>query len=112
MKRELKLFLNDISENINLIENSTKNLTKKDFESNRTLVDATIRRLEIIGEAVKNLPKEFRSKHTHIEWSDIAGFRDIIIHAYFVVDIDKVWNVVKDDIPSLKKDIQKILKEF
>ena len=108
MKRNLKLFLNDISKNIELIDNSVKNISKKDFNSNGILVDATIRRLEIIGEAVKNLPKDFRNRYSHIEWSDIAGFRDVVIHSYFAVDLDKVWNVIKDDLPKLKKDIESI----
>ncbi|MBS3134787.1 DUF86 domain-containing protein [Candidatus Woesearchaeota archaeon] len=108
MKRNLKLFLNDISKNIELIDNSVKNISKKDFKSNGILVDATIRRLEIIGEAVKNLPKDFRNRYSHIEWSDIAGFRDVVIHSYFAVDLDKVWNVIKDDLPKLKKDIESI----
>src|SRR3989344_2760701 len=112
MKRDLKLFLNDISVNIELIDNSVRNITKKDFKSNKDLVDATIRRLEVIGEAVKNIPKDFRDKYPYVEWKDISGFRDIIVHAYFVVDLDKIWNVIKDDLPKLKKDIKKIIKEL
>lgn len=68
MKRELKLFIEDIIENISLIETSIENLTKIEFKSNRLIVDATIRRLEIIGEAVKNIPKPFREKYPNIPW--------------------------------------------
>ena len=108
MKRDLRLFIEDILENINLIENSTKNLSKKEFESDKLIIDATIRRLEIIGEAVKNIPASFRDKYPKIPWRDIAGFRDVVIHAYFGVVLDRVWEIIERDLPKLKKQIEKI----
>jgi len=111
MKRDMVLFLEDIFENVNLIDNSTKNMSKKEFKENRDIQDATIRRIEIIGEAVKNISLNFRNKYPKVEWKKIAGTRDILTHAYFGVDLDKIWEVVKNELPKLKKDIKDILEK-
>lgn len=68
-----------------------------------------IRRLEIIGEAVKNLPADFKKKKSSIPWQNIAGMRDFLIHEYFGVDLDLVWQTVKKDLPEFKKQILKLL---
>jgi len=112
MKRDLRLFIEDIFENINLIENSTRNLSKNEFKSNKLVIDATIRRLEIIGEAVKNIPNDFRKKYPEVPWRDIAGFRDVVIHAYFGIILDRVLGIIKKDLPNLKEKVGKILKDL
>lgn len=112
MKRSLYLFICDILEYIELIENSIKNLSKEKFESDRDSIDATVRRIEIIGEAAKNIPDSFRKKHQEIPWKDIAGMRDVITHGYFRVDLDTVWKVIKDDLSDLKNKILKIKTEL
>ena len=71
--------------------------------------DGVIRQLEIIGEAVKNLPDSFREKHPHIPWQDIAGTRDKLIHHYFGVSLDEVWLMVQRDVPVLKAAVVEIL---
>ena len=111
MKKESLIFVKHILEAITDTEESTKNLSKKEFKENKDIKDATIRRLEIIGEAVKNIPDSFKDKYPKILWKDIAGMRDIVIHSYFKVDLDAVWNVVQEDLPDLKNKIEKILKE-
>ena len=73
--------------------------------------NAVIRSIEVIGEAVKNLPKDFKSKYAEIPWNKITGMRDKIIHHYFGVDLETVWKVVKENIPELKNNIKKILKK-
>ena len=72
--------------------------------------DSIIRRLEIIGEAVKNLPDSFRAKHPDIPWKKIAGMRDVLIHEYFEVDLALTWKVVKHELPSIKKKLAKLLE--
>jgi uncharacterized protein with HEPN domain len=72
---------------------------------------AVIRSLEIIGEATKKLPLDFRLLHSHIPWSEIAGMRDILIHNYFGVDYDIVWNVIHANIPELKQYLEEIIDE-
>ncbi len=87
-------------------------MVKEEFESNKDNIDATIRRIEVIGEAVKNLPGSFREKHSNVPWKDIAGMRDVIIHGYFRVDLDIVWKVIKKDFPDLKGKILRIKQEL
>lgn len=112
MKRDLTLFLEDILESINLIEKYTENMSSSEFSKRLKVQDAVARRIEIIGEAVKNLPLSFRNKYPDIPWKDIAGMRDILVHAYFGVEINKIWNIIKQKLPSLKQQIQEILKSL
>ena len=111
MKRNIKLYLNDIIESIKRIEGYMKCITKETFPKDDKLQDAVIRRLEIIGEAAKNVPIDYRNKHPEIEWKKIAGMRDVLIHAYFGVVLERVWVAVRNDLPILKKQLNKILKE-
>jgi uncharacterized protein with HEPN domain len=77
---------------------------------NYLVQDGVIRQIEIIGEATKRLSKETKENHSDIPWKDIAGMRDKLIHDYFGVDIDAVWDTVKKDIPTLKKRIGALVK--
>lgn len=110
-KRKYKLFLNDILTSSNKILYLIKNKTLEDFVQDWVVVDATIRNLEIIGEAVKNLPLELKQKYPKIEWRKIAGLRDILIHEYFGIKHNILWDIVKKKIPRLKKQIENILNK-
>jgi uncharacterized protein with HEPN domain len=105
MLRDYKAYINDILEAIDRIESYTTNLTFDNFSESRLYQDAIVRNLEIIGEAVKRLPKELIEKYPDMEWKKIAGLRDILIHAYFGIDIEIVWDVVENKIPELKNQI-------
>lgn len=108
-----KVFLKHIIDSIDDIENSTKNLTKKEFKANKDIIDATIRRIEIIGEAVKNISDKLKKKYPDIEWKKIAGTRDILIHAYFSVDLELIWDIIQKDLKKLRRNVQDIItKEF
>ena len=105
-------YLMHILDAIRDIEESIKPLSKKEFETAKDAKDATIRRVEIIGEAVKNLSSNLKKNHPEVEWKKIAGTRDRITHAYFAVDLDIIWEIVKHSLPVLKKQIQKIVKDL
>ena len=111
MKKDDSIFLKHMLDAINLIEEYLRDKDYDEFKNNRMLQDAVIREIEIIGEATKNLSMEFRNKHPNIPWRQIAGMRNKLIHGYFGVDVDAVWDTVMKDIPSLKEKLQKIIKE-
>lgn len=112
MKKDPNIFLQHILESIEHIEEYSEGKNKKLFKQDSLLQDAIIRRLEIIGEAVKHLPKTFSKKYSSVPWSEIAGTRDKLIHHYFGVDLDLTYDVVKNHLPSLKKQIEDILEEL
>ncbi|MDQ7032491.1 MAG: DUF86 domain-containing protein, partial [Desulfonauticus sp.] len=95
MQRHPKVYLKDILKAIKKIENYVENLDFKKFSANELVQDATVRNLEIIGEAVKKIPIEIKSKYPKIEWKKIAGLRDILIHEYFGVDLEILWDIIK-----------------
>ena len=105
-------YLKHILDAVEDIEKSTKNLSKNEFEKNKDAREANIRRIGIIGEAVKNISRNLKEKYPKIEWKKIAGTRDIITHHYFGIDLEEIWNIIKKDLPGLKKKILKIKKEL
>ncbi len=111
MQKDPNIFLSHILESIDWIEKETRNLSKDKFIRHVPTQDIVIRRLEIIGEAVKNLPGDFKQHYPDIPWQKIAGLRDKLIHGYFGIDLELVWSIVQNDIPSLKEQIKRILQE-
>lgn len=109
-KRNIDAYIEDILRSIELIERRMKGVTQKEFTNDVDLQDMVIRRLEIIGEAVRGLPLEFRQKHSSINWKDPAGMRSALIHAYFDVDLKVVWDTIINDLPNFKREIKKIEK--
>lgn len=105
------LYIQDIFDSIVAVEQYTTHLDERKFMSNRQVQDAVMRRLEIIGEAAKHVNEDFRIKHPDIQWKQIAGMRDVLIHAYFGVNLKRVWQAVKDDLPVMKQKIGQILSE-
>lgn len=112
MKKNPKIFFQHILESISEIEKYTKDVLKEEFVRSTQIQDAVIRRLEIIGEAAKNIPDVIKNKHGFIPWKKVTGARDMLIHAYFEVDLESVWDTAINDIPKLKQDITKILEKF
>lgn len=113
IKKPIKTFLLHILESIVRIEHNMEKINSlEDLLSEETIQDAIVRRLEIIGEAVKNIPADFKKNYPDIDWKKIAGMRDIIVHEYFGIDLKLIYKIATKNIPDLKEKIQKILKEI
>lgn len=109
MKKDPKIFLHHILESLEEIENHLKGFSEGDFSRDVKTQDAVVRRIGVLGEAVKNLPTRFRKKYPEVEWREIAGMRDKLIHHYFGIKMDVVWETSKKDLPKLKEQIEQIL---
>jgi len=110
MEKDPKVFLGHILESIEAILEYTAGISQDEFSRSRKIVDAVTRRIEIIGEATKNLPADFRAANVHIPWKQMTGMRDNLVHEYFGIDYDEVWKTIKEDLPALKKEIEILLK--
>jgi uncharacterized protein with HEPN domain len=100
--RDALVFLDDIVEACDAVAAYSASLTFEEFYADRKTVDAVVRNLEVIGEAVKMLPHAIRDQMPEIEWQRIAGLRDILIHHYFGVDLNLIWDVVQTKVPVLR----------
>lgn len=109
MLRDFRVLLDDILEASRKIRTYTAGLSLADFQADEKTVDAVVRNLEIIGEAIKKLPAEIRDTHPDIPWRKIAGLRDILIHQYFGIDLEIIWEVVETKLPSLTSRVAEIL---
>ena len=111
MKRDYSDYLGDVVGEVFNIESFTEGMSFDEFSQDKKTIYAVVRGLEVIGEAVKKLPKEIKDRYPDIPWKRIAGMRDKLIHEYFGVDISVVWKTVKEDIPYLKSLFLKIEKD-
>lgn len=111
MEKDDKVFLGHILESIDLIEGYVEGMDENDFVKSRPIQDAVVRRFEIIGEAANNLSEEIRQKSPDIDWSDIIGMRNNLIHEYFGIDLETIWDTIKNDLPTFKKQIIRMSEE-
>ncbi len=109
-KRNIKLFFVDILEALQSIKEYTQNMDYGDFIKDKKTRDAVVRNLEIIGEATKNIPEEIKDKYPGINWKVIAGMRDKLIHEYFGVSNQIVWETIANDLPMFESQIEKIME--
>ncbi|MBS3074030.1 DUF86 domain-containing protein [Candidatus Pacearchaeota archaeon] len=106
MNRDYKLFLKDIKESIDQI--IELKVSEEEFKSNKTIQDAIIRKLEIIGEASKHLPRSLREENKHINWAKMERARDNLLHSYFEINLHSVWDYVTKEIPRIKEALNSL----
>ena len=111
MKRNYRLYIKDILDASEKIEVFIGELSFDEFIENDEKTSAVIRKLEIIGEATKNVPPVIREKYRKAPWKDMAGMRDKLIHSYFGINLEIIWKVVKERLPEIKLLMEQILEE-
>jgi uncharacterized protein with HEPN domain len=111
MPRDYKVFLEDILEAIEKIRRYTSGFSQDALCKDDKTLDAMVRNLEVIGEAVKRVPARIRSKHPQMEWKKTAGLRDILIHEYFGIDVEIIWDILEHKLPVLEREVKNILLE-
>jgi len=110
MPREYKLYISDILEALERIQEYTKSMTFKDFAKSNITIDAVVRNLEVIGEAARKLPSEIKSKSPEVEWRKIVALRNILTHEYFGVNKQIVWDVVQNKLEPVGKACKSLLE--
>ena len=111
MPRDFRVYLEDILGAISKIRRYTDGLSKQGFAADEKTLDAVIRNLEVIGEAVKQLPADLRARQPGLDWQKIAGLRDILIHQYFGIDVDILSDIIQNKLPALEVSVSALLRE-
>jgi len=110
--RDTKLFIKDIISAISAIEQFVDEMNLEQLKNDDKTASAVVRKFEIIGEASKNIPVDVKERYPEIPWKTMSGMRDRLIHAYFGIDFNLIWDAIKNEIPELKIKLQKILQEL
>lgn len=108
MPRDYRVFLQDVLEAITNVSEFVGPMTLDEFKADKKTLHAVVRNLEVIGEAVKSVPQDVRERYPHVPWQRIAALRDILIHHYFEIDVDIVWDIVRNKLPELKLQLEAI----
>ena len=108
-KRKVNLYCMDILDSGNAVFEFVSGMNFEEFKNDRKTCSAVIREFEIIGEAVGKIPDDLKQLHPDVEWQDIKDFRNLLVHEYFGIDLEMVWQVIEEDLPLLMKAINKIL---
>ena len=107
--QDYNIYLKDSLEAINKIEKSIKGLSREEFTKSPDIMDATLMRIQVVGESIKKLPLEIKKKYNNIEWSKISKTRDVISHAYSKVNVNIIWDLIKNKLPKLKEQMREII---
>lgn len=109
MPRDLKVYLEDIAEAIKRIEQYTDGVTLEQISTDTMRLDAVIRNIQLVGEATKEIPDDTREKYPAIKWKNIVGLRNLVVHEYFRVNPEIIWNTIQEHLPNLKAVILELL---
>ncbi len=112
MKRDYRLYIDDILEAVNKIEKYTKGMAMEDFLRDDKSIDAVTRNFQTIGETVKHIPPDIREKYPHVPWKTMAGMRDKLIHEYFGVRYDIIWDTIRKRLPEVRPLIEEVLRKM
>jgi len=110
-RRDWKLFIEDMLESIDKIENYVSGMNFDDFKLDHKTIDATVRNFEIIGEAARNIPQSVKNQYSLIPWRDVIDFRNRIAHEYFNISLEIIWEIIEKELPELKTQLIHILNE-
>lgn len=110
MSRNIRLYLEDILASAVKVLRYTQGMTFEEFLTDERTFDAVCRNLQIIGEAVKNVPSEIRDRYPEVEWRKIAGLRDVLAHTYFSLENEILWDIVQNKVPPLIEHVERILQ--
>ncbi len=111
MPRDYKVYLEDILAAIDKIQEYTRRINQASFAADAKTFDAVIRNLEVIGEAAKQIPNEIRVQLKSVPWKEISGMRDVLIHQYFGVEDETLWDIIQNELPTLKEHILHFIAE-
>ncbi len=103
MKRDFRLYINDICQAIESIEQYVEGMSFEEFGGDQKTIDAVVRNLEIIGEASKTVPDQVKQSNPEVPWKEMAGMRDKLIHAYFGINVETIWKTIKTRLPELRR---------
>ncbi|MBI2327191.1 DUF86 domain-containing protein [Candidatus Curtissbacteria bacterium] len=109
-KKRYRVYLDDILTSVERIKDYTKNLSKEDFLKDLKTIDAVVRNIEILGEAARNIPEDFKEKYPELPWSKMISMRNKVIHEYSGIDLEILWQTVQEDIPSLEDQVKELVE--
>ena len=110
-KKDTRVYLRDMLYQIEIIESELPAISREEFMARPFYQNAMIRSIEVMGEAVKNIPDSYKQEHPDVPWKQIAGTRDKLIHGYAAIDLAQIWNILQRDVPSLKHAVLTLLTE-
>jgi uncharacterized protein with HEPN domain len=108
MSRDAALYISDLIESVTRIMDYTDGVSREQLDDDHEKVDAIIRNFEVLGIAARNLPDEVKERYSDIPWNDIVSLRNKVAHEYFAINLDIIWQTIKEDLPTLKHQLAQL----